>query len=47
VPLDWALTQNNLGNAFLTLGQRESGIGHLVEAVKAYRAALVVMAANR
>ena len=24
VPLDWAATQNNLGNAFATLGERES-----------------------
>ena len=25
VPLDWAMTQNNLGNALSTLGERESG----------------------
>ncbi|MGH6935353.1 MAG: hypothetical protein ACRED2_04060 [Methylocella sp.] len=25
VPLDWAMTQNNLGNALLRLGERESG----------------------
>jgi hypothetical protein len=25
VPLRWALTQNNLGNALLRLGERESG----------------------
>ena len=25
VPLDWAMTQNNLGNALRTLGERESG----------------------
>jgi len=24
-PLDWATTQSNLGNALLTLGERESG----------------------
>ena len=27
VPLDWAQTQNNLGNALLRLGERESGAG--------------------
>jgi predicted LPLAT superfamily acyltransferase len=40
VPLDWAGTQNNLGNALLTLGERESGTARLEEAVQAYRAAL-------
>ena len=25
VPLDWAMTQNNLGNALRTLGEREAG----------------------
>jgi hypothetical protein len=40
VPLDWAMTQNNLGNALLTLGERESGTGKLMEAVAAYREAL-------
>jgi hypothetical protein len=39
-PLDWAMTQNNLGNALQTLGQRESGTARLEEAVAAYRAAL-------
>ena len=39
MPLDWARTQNNLGNA-LTLGERESGTAHLEEAVAAFRAAL-------
>ena len=39
-PLDWAMTQNNLGNALLTLGERESGTARLEEAVVAYRAAL-------
>ena len=24
VPLDWAMTQNNLGTALVTLGKRES-----------------------
>jgi len=40
VPLDWATTQNNLGAALETLGERESGTGRLEEAVAAYRAAL-------
>ena len=40
VPLDWAMTQNNLGNALATLGERESGTARLEEAVAAYRAAL-------
>ncbi len=42
VPLDWAMTQNNLGTALRTLGERESGTAHLTEAVTAYRAALAV-----
>ena len=33
-------TQNNLGNALRTLGERESGTARLEEAVAAYRAAL-------
>ena len=40
VPLQWATTQNSLGNAFATLGERESGTARLDEAVAAYRAAL-------
>ena len=40
VPLQWAATQNNLGNAVQTLGERESGTAHLEEAVSAYREAL-------
>jgi hypothetical protein len=40
VPLDWAMTQDNLGNALQTLGERESGTARLEEAVAAYRAAL-------
>jgi hypothetical protein len=39
VPLDWAMTQNNLGNALSMLGERESGTVRLEEAVAAYRAA--------
>ena len=37
---DWAMTQNNLGNALSRLGERESGTERLEEAVAAYRAAL-------
>jgi tetratricopeptide (TPR) repeat protein len=40
VPLDWAATQNNLGNALWKLGERESGTGRLEESVSAHRAAL-------
>ena len=40
VPLDWAMTQNNLGVALSTLGARESGTARLEEAVAACRAAL-------
>ena len=40
VPLQWALTQNNLGSALWTLGQRETGTARLEEAVAAYRLAL-------
>jgi len=40
VPLDWAATQNNLGNALRSLGAREPGTARLEEAVAAYRAAL-------
>jgi tetratricopeptide (TPR) repeat protein len=40
VPLDWAMTQNNLGNALQTLGEREVGTARLEEAVAAYRDAL-------
>src|ERR1019366_4354523 len=40
LPLDWAVTQNNLGNALATLGERESGTARLEEAVAAFREAL-------
>ena len=40
VPLDWATTQNNLGNALARLGERESGTSLLEEAVAAFREAL-------
>jgi tetratricopeptide (TPR) repeat protein len=41
VPLQWATTQNNLGNALRTLGERESGTARLEQAVAAFRAALL------
>ena len=41
VPLDWAMTQNNLGVSLATLGARESGPARLEDAVEAYRAALM------
>lgn len=40
VPLEWAATQNDLGTALQTLGERESGTARLEEAVFAYRVAL-------
>jgi tetratricopeptide (TPR) repeat protein len=39
---EWALVQNNLGNALAMLGERERGVERLEEAVAAYRAALAV-----
>ncbi len=39
-PSRWASTQNSLGNALATLGERESGTARLEEAVVAYRVAL-------
>ena len=43
IPLDWAATQNNLGNALLSLSEREPGTTRLEEAVAAYKAALEVV----
>jgi tetratricopeptide (TPR) repeat protein len=40
VPLDWAMTQNNLGNALSRLGGREAGTARLDEAVATFREAL-------
>ena len=40
MPLDWAMTQNNLGIALSALGERESGTAKLEEAVAAFREAL-------
>jgi exonuclease VII small subunit len=47
VPLDWAMTQNNLGIALQTLVARESGSARLEEAVAAYRAALAEWTRDR
>ncbi len=40
VPLDWAMTQTNLGNALQHICSRENETARLEEAVAAYRAAL-------
>ena len=45
MPADWAMTQNNLGNALASQGERTSGsegLRLLDEAVTAYRDALTV-----
>jgi tetratricopeptide (TPR) repeat protein len=47
VPLDWAMTQNNLGNALFTLGEREGGTARLEQALAAYRAALEELTRER
>ena len=47
VPLQWALTQMNLGGALLSLGERESGTARLEEAVTACRAALETFTAAK
>jgi tetratricopeptide (TPR) repeat protein len=47
VPLDWAMTQNNLGIALRTLGERESGTARLDYAITAFRAALEEFARER
>jgi tetratricopeptide (TPR) repeat protein len=47
VPLEWAMTQMDLGAALETLGVRESGTEHLNQAVTAYRAALEENARDR
>lgn len=39
-PLQWAETQNNLGNILVALGSREPGTAHFEEAAAAFRAAL-------
>jgi tetratricopeptide (TPR) repeat protein len=45
--LDWASTQNNLGIALSTLGERESGTEKLEQAVAAYDEALKERARER
>ena len=47
VPLDWAMTQNNMGVALRSLGERESGTARLTEAVRAYSEALKEYTRNR
>jgi tetratricopeptide (TPR) repeat protein len=47
VPLDWAMTQNNLGTALQTLGARETGTERLEQAVAADREALQEHARER
>ncbi len=46
-PLEWAITQVNLANALLSLGERESGTARLEEAVAAYRLALEELTRDR
>jgi hypothetical protein len=43
VPLDWAMTQYNLGNALGALGERERRTARLEEAATAFDACLTVM----
>ena len=38
VPLKWAMTQNNLGVALMTLGERESGTTSLAPRLRSGRA---------
>jgi tetratricopeptide (TPR) repeat protein len=44
VPLDWARTQNGLGNALRALGEREKGTAQLKQAVDAHDLALSIFA---
>ncbi len=46
-PLEWGMTQNNLGLVLARLGERESGTARLEEAVVAYRAALEELARDQ
>ena len=41
-PMDWAVTQDNLGKAFMGLGEREGKAEYFKEAVAAFKAALEV-----
>jgi tetratricopeptide (TPR) repeat protein len=47
LPLQWAVTQTNLGNALQTLGERESGTAKFEEAVGAFREALKELTRGR
>jgi tetratricopeptide (TPR) repeat protein len=47
VPLGWAMTQNNLGNALEKLEEREAGAKSLEEAAATYREALKEYTRNR
>jgi len=40
VPLDWAMTQTDLGHALMRLGERDGGTARLEEAVAVFREAL-------
>src|ERR1700726_1454079 len=46
-PLEWAMLQNNVGNALRRLGEREGDSGRIEEAVTAYRAALEIYTRSR
>jgi tetratricopeptide (TPR) repeat protein len=46
-PLEWGMTQNDLGLALERLGERESGTARLEEAAAAYRAALEELTRER
>jgi tetratricopeptide (TPR) repeat protein len=46
-PLEWAMLQNNLGNALAALGARERGIESFEAATTAYRGALEVYTRSR
>jgi exonuclease VII small subunit len=46
VPLQWALTQMNLGTALHALGERESGTARLEEAVGVYDGALEILSVS-
>ena len=41
-PMDWAVTQDDLGKAFMGLGEREGKAEYFKEAVAAFKAALEV-----
>ena len=46
MPLQWAMTQSNLGNSLQNIGKRESVTARLEEAVAVFRAALEKIAAE-